>query len=100
MCLSSDNVGIAEGADVARELATLAVVRARLPAAAAALAAAVPRAPPHVARPLQQILQVRTNGFITRLAKVPRRSACRSCSKSEAIATLRRAESIRTWDKN
>ncbi|KAL0882659.1 hypothetical protein ABMA27_001090 [Loxostege sticticalis] len=49
---------VPEGGDVARELAALALLRARLPAAAAQLAAAIPRPPPHIAQPLQQILQL------------------------------------------
>ncbi|XP_013184631.2 TBC1 domain family member 5 [Amyelois transitella] len=54
----SGSEGVAEGADVARELAALALVRSQLPRAAAALALALPRPPPHVAQPLQQILQL------------------------------------------
>ncbi|XP_052753518.1 TBC1 domain family member 5 [Galleria mellonella] len=50
--------GVAEGADVARELAALALLRARLPPAAAALHAALPRVPPRAAAPLHQILQL------------------------------------------
>ncbi|PZC72292.1 hypothetical protein B5X24_HaOG211625 [Helicoverpa armigera] len=54
----SGSEGVAEGADVARELAALALLRAQLPRAAAALARALPRPPPHVQQPLQQILQL------------------------------------------
>lgn len=54
----SGSEGVAEGADVARELAALALVRARLPMAAAALAHALPRPPPQVQQPLQQILHL------------------------------------------
>ncbi|KAH9643205.1 hypothetical protein HF086_012867 [Spodoptera exigua] len=54
----SGSEGVAEGADVARELAALALLRAQLPPAAAALAAALPRPPPHVQQPLQQILHL------------------------------------------
>ncbi|KAJ8733107.1 hypothetical protein PYW08_001405 [Mythimna loreyi] len=54
----SGSEGVAEGADVARELAALALLRAQLPAAAAALARAIPRPPPEVQQPLQQILQL------------------------------------------
>ncbi|CAH0605702.1 unnamed protein product [Chrysodeixis includens] len=54
----SGSEGVAEGADVARELAALALLRAQLPPAAAALAHALPRPPPHVQQPLQQILQL------------------------------------------
>ncbi|CAB3239542.1 unnamed protein product, partial [Arctia plantaginis] len=56
--LDSGSEGVAEGADVARELAALGLLRAQLPRAAAALAAALPRPPPHVQQPLQQILQL------------------------------------------
>lgn len=45
---------------MARSLAALAVLRARLPCAAAALAAALPRPSERVRRPLAQILQVHT----------------------------------------
>ncbi|CAH2070878.1 unnamed protein product, partial [Iphiclides podalirius] len=55
---SEGSEGVAEGADVARSLAALALVRARLPAAAAALAAALPHAPPAAQQPLRQILQL------------------------------------------
>ncbi|KAI5646518.1 hypothetical protein NE865_01451 [Phthorimaea operculella] len=54
----SGSEGVAEGADVARELAALALVRSQLPSAAAALAKALPKPPPEVAVPLQQILQL------------------------------------------
>lgn len=57
---SDGSEGVAEGGDVARSLAALALVRARLPAAAAALAAALPHAPPAAHQPLRQILQVTT----------------------------------------
>lgn len=53
-----DEEGLAEGADVARELATLALLRAQLPPAAAALAKAIPKPPNAVAQPLGQILQL------------------------------------------
>ncbi|GBP83581.1 TBC1 domain family member 5 [Eumeta japonica] len=55
---TSSDEGVAEGADVARELATLALLRAQLPAAAAALAQVLPKSPPHIAQPLQKILQL------------------------------------------
>ncbi|RVE44192.1 hypothetical protein evm_011147 [Chilo suppressalis] len=54
----SGSEGVAEGGDVARELAALALLRARLPPAAAQLAAALPRVPPNAQRPLHQILQL------------------------------------------
>ncbi|XP_041971236.1 TBC1 domain family member 5 [Aricia agestis] len=50
--------GVAEGGDVARALGTLALLRARLPPAARALRAALPRPPPNAAHPLNQILQL------------------------------------------
>lgn len=53
------NEVVAEGADVARELATLALLRSQLPGAAAALSAALVRPPPAVAKPLQHINQVK-----------------------------------------
>ncbi|XP_028157786.1 TBC1 domain family member 5 isoform X1 [Ostrinia furnacalis] len=56
--VDSGSEGVPEGGDVARELAALALLRARLPNAASALAAALPRPPPHIAQPLQQILQL------------------------------------------
>ncbi|XP_052740703.1 TBC1 domain family member 5 [Bicyclus anynana] len=55
---SSGSEGVAEGGDVARSLAALALLRARLPPAAAALQAALPRPPPQALQPLQQILQL------------------------------------------
>lgn len=56
---TSDGVDSKTSVDeVASELATLGIVRAQLPAAAAALAAALPRPSPNVARPLHQILQL------------------------------------------
>lgn len=55
----SGSEGVAEGADVARELAALAVLRARLPQAVAALAAALPSPPPRAQDPLRTIQQVR-----------------------------------------
>ncbi|XP_068631270.1 TBC1 domain family member 5 [Battus philenor] len=55
---SEGSEGVAEGSDVARSLAALALLRARLPPAAAALAAALPHAPPAAAIPLRQILQL------------------------------------------
>ncbi|XP_072940011.1 TBC1 domain family member 5 isoform X2 [Epargyreus clarus] len=55
---SSGSEGVAEGGDVARSLAALALLRARLPPAAAALRAALPRVPPQAALPLQQIMQL------------------------------------------
>lgn len=54
----SGSEGVAEGADVARELAALALLRAQLPAAATALARALPKPAPDVQQPLQQILQL------------------------------------------
>ncbi|KAJ0178626.1 hypothetical protein K1T71_005401 [Dendrolimus kikuchii] len=54
----SGSEGVAEGADVARELAALALLRARLPGAAAALAKALPRPAPDIQQPLQQILHL------------------------------------------
>ncbi|KAL4713296.1 hypothetical protein ACJJTC_018644 [Scirpophaga incertulas] len=56
--LDSGSEGVAEGGDVARSLATLALVRARLPPAVAALRAALPRPPPAARRPLNQLLQM------------------------------------------
>ncbi|CAH2105898.1 unnamed protein product [Euphydryas editha] len=50
--------GVAEGGDVARSLAALALLRARLPAAAHALRAALPRPPPRAELPLRQIMQL------------------------------------------
>ncbi|GBP89252.1 hypothetical protein EVAR_102258_1 [Eumeta japonica] len=50
---TSSDEGVAEGADVARELATLALLRAQLPAAAAARAGPT-KSPPHIAQPLQR----------------------------------------------
>ncbi|CAK1546296.1 unnamed protein product [Leptosia nina] len=50
--------GVAEGGDVARSLATLALLRARLPAAVAALQAALPRPPPDAIPALEQIAQL------------------------------------------
>ncbi|CAG9559631.1 unnamed protein product [Danaus chrysippus] len=55
---SSCSEGVAEGGDVARSLAALALLRARLPAAADALAAALPAPPPAARAPLQQIMQL------------------------------------------
>ncbi|XP_026331081.1 uncharacterized protein LOC113238470 isoform X2 [Hyposmocoma kahamanoa] len=54
----SGSEGVAEGADVARELAALALVRAQLPRAAAQLVKALPKPAPEIAQPLQQILQL------------------------------------------
>ncbi|XP_022127008.2 TBC1 domain family member 5 isoform X2 [Pieris rapae] len=50
--------GLAEGGDVARSLAALALLRARLPAAVAALQAALPRPPPDAIPALEQIAQL------------------------------------------
>ncbi|XP_039750168.1 TBC1 domain family member 5 isoform X2 [Pararge aegeria] len=55
---SSGSEGVAEGGDVARSLAALALLRARLPPAVAALQAALPRPPPQALAPLHQILQL------------------------------------------
>ncbi|CAK1599120.1 unnamed protein product [Parnassius mnemosyne] len=55
---SAGSEGVAEGGDVARSLAALALLRARLPPAARALAAALPHAPPAARDPLRQILQL------------------------------------------
>ncbi|XP_075971895.1 TBC1 domain family member 5 [Anticarsia gemmatalis] len=56
--VDSGSEGVAEGADVARELAALALLRAQLPPAATALAKALPKPAPEVQQPLQQILQL------------------------------------------
>ncbi|XP_073943333.1 TBC1 domain family member 5 isoform X1 [Choristoneura fumiferana] len=54
----SGSEGVAEGADIARSLAALGLLRAQLPPAAAALARELPAAPPRIAVPLQTILKV------------------------------------------
>ncbi|CAG5041280.1 unnamed protein product [Parnassius apollo] len=55
---SEGSEGVAEGGDVARSLAALALLRARLPPAARALVAALPHVPPAARDPLRPILQV------------------------------------------
>ncbi|XP_028036146.1 TBC1 domain family member 5 [Bombyx mandarina] len=54
----SESEGVAEGGDVSRSLAALAVLRAHLPPAAAALAAALPRPPPDALPHLRRILHL------------------------------------------
>ncbi|XP_073943334.1 TBC1 domain family member 5 isoform X2 [Choristoneura fumiferana] len=54
----SGSEGVAEGADIARSLAALGLLRAQLPPAAAALARELPAAPPRIAVPLQTILKL------------------------------------------
>ncbi|XP_038223213.1 TBC1 domain family member 5 homolog A [Zerene cesonia] len=55
---SEGSEGVAEGGDVARSLAALALVRARLPPALAALRAALPRPPPAALPALHQLAQL------------------------------------------
>ncbi|XP_045494277.1 TBC1 domain family member 5-like isoform X2 [Colias croceus] len=55
---SEGSEGVAEGGDVARSLAALALVRARLPPALASLRAALPRPPPAALPALQQLAQL------------------------------------------
>ncbi|XP_063360798.1 TBC1 domain family member 5 [Cydia amplana] len=54
----SGSSGVEEGADIARSLAALGLLRAQLPPAAAALAHELRDPPPRVAAPLQRILKL------------------------------------------